>query len=472
MPEAYEYIIPTGVITSDAAVVQAEIEEEYKEVLGANLNVDADTPQGMLITADSVARISVADSNAQLANQFNPNISGGIFLQALMALLGSFTTSGTPSIVLATIAGVAGTVIAAGSQASETVAGAIFSTTEEVVIPAEGTLPNVEFQSLVNGPVECGAGNLTQIISDILGWETVTNPAAATPGTLNLSDSQIRNLRKQTLAAQGMGAAVSMLSRLYLTTGVTSATFQENTEATTEVINGVTMTPKSLYTCVGGTASSIDIATALTRSKNDGCGYNNGLGIPVSEPITVPFSGQVINVLFDRPSIVSIAVEVTVQALSSVQDLSSAVKNAVEAYANGEVSNMPGFVVGANVSPSQIAAGIAQEIPGIYIEQVRVAVQSFTQQGTLTSSSVSVTDLTYNSSILVGMAISGEGVPASTNVATLVGDTGITMSNAATESGSTLLKFTQAITYQVTAIDIEVWQQAFTIGAYVTVIIV
>lgn len=469
MADVYIYTDTTGVITTDTSVIQQEVQDEYKNAFGSNLNVDPDTPQGILITTETAARTAVADNNAALANQINPNLAGGIFLDALLALTGSYRIPGSPSLVLATIAGVAGTVIPAGSQASETTNNAVFATTQQVVIPAEGVLYDVEFQSLIDGPIPCSAGTLTQIVSGILGWETVTNPADATTGTAQQSDTAARNLRQVTLAAQGTSLAEAITSALYLTPGVTSLTFQENVSSTTQTINGVSMVPHSLYTCVAGTASSLAIATTLTNTKSGGCSYNNGLGIQVQQDVTNQYSGQVIEVLFDRPSIVNISMQITISALSTVQDATTAVQNAVVTYADGEVPYMSGFVVGAPVSPFQISAAIAQQISGVFVQSVQVAIISFTQQGTLTNGSNIVSGMTYTSSISVGMPVSGEGIPTDTTVSSITDDNNIVLSNNATESLETTLTFTKNPVYQTTEISMAVWQQAATQTAYITV---
>ena len=104
------------------------MQNEYKAIFGADLIVTADTPQGMLITAEALSRTQEVSNNAALANQINPNISGGVFLDAIMALTGMQRTSATKTIVSAvTVTGVASTAIPAGSQA-KTAAGDIFAT--------------------------------------------------------------------------------------------------------------------------------------------------------------------------------------------------------------------------------------------------------------------------------------------------------------------------------------------------------
>ena len=85
--DVYNYINQTGVIMTDATVIMAEVIEEYQSTFGSDLNVDPSTPQGMLIVIETLSRIAVANNNAAIANQINPNISGGVFLDALLAYL-------------------------------------------------------------------------------------------------------------------------------------------------------------------------------------------------------------------------------------------------------------------------------------------------------------------------------------------------------------------------------------------------
>ncbi len=148
------------------------------------------------------------------------------------------------------------------------------------------------------------------------------------------------------------------------------------------------------------------------------------------------------------------------------------VTDAVLAYAVGEVANMPGFTVGANVSPSQIAAGVAQQIPGIFIQSVEVAIQSYTQQATITSSSTTVTGMTYTSDLSDGMSVTGDGIPVNTTIFDIPSSTSVILSNAATLSESSTLIFTQSPVLSNDTVEIEIWQQAATTSAYITVVIV
>ena len=158
MANVYEYVVPQGVIEPDTGVIQTDVQTEFQNAFGSDLIVTPNTPQGILITGEVLARTAAAANNAAVANQINPNLAGGVFLDAIIALTNpAGRTLGTPSTVLVTITGVVGTIIPAGSQASETVTGNIFETISDETIPTGGVLTNVAMQSVVNGPSTCSS---------------------------------------------------------------------------------------------------------------------------------------------------------------------------------------------------------------------------------------------------------------------------------------------------------------------------
>lgn len=370
MAEVYTYINETGVIVPDTGVILEDVTDEFQQTFGTDLVTTPNTPQGLLIVSETAARSAVADNNAALANQINPNVAGGVFLDAIMALTGSFRTPATPSTVTVNLSGIAGTVIPQGSQASDSVYDNVFATTVDVTL-VDGSA-TVVMQSVEDGPIVAAADTLTQIISGILGWETVTNPAAAVLGTVTQSDEQARFERRVTLAAQGASTAEAIISVVNQVPNVTSLLFLENVFPTTQVISGVTMVAHSIYLCVNG-GLDLDVANAIQSKKSAGAAYNNGASLtPIAQDVTVPFSGQVIQVLFDRPDVIQIGVSVSVIVTQPVQDPITTVQQAILDYANGLINGLNGLVVGANVSPWEIGGAIAAQYPGIYVQDLRI----------------------------------------------------------------------------------------------------
>ncbi len=117
----YNYIVSTGVIVPDTASLRSEVEAEYKSVFGADLPVTPETPQGVLITAEVESRDGMVRNNAELANQINPDIAGGVWLDAIWALTRGKRRGATRSRLSGVVfSGIPGTIIPAGSLASPT----------------------------------------------------------------------------------------------------------------------------------------------------------------------------------------------------------------------------------------------------------------------------------------------------------------------------------------------------------------
>jgi hypothetical protein len=363
----YKYIRSTGTVVPDTADIQAEVEGEWKSAFGQDLQVTADTPQGVMITAEVAARAAVTENNAALANQINPNIAGGVFLDAICALLGLERAAATRSLVRdVAITGQPSTPIPAGIRA-RTNGGDLFESVGAVILDSLGNA-TVDFQSIDFGPVMAAPGTLVNVVDSVLGWETVTNANAAIPGVLEQSDESLRDLRRRTLARQGISTVEAQVSDLSALDNVRSLQFRENIAATTQVIDGITMTAHSVWACVDGGLDA-DIAASLLENKTNGAAWNGAVSVPVVEPS----SGQTYTVLFDRPDPVAILVRVSVRQGTSLADPQDAVRDAVMSYVNGEIPDERGFVVGVDVSPFEIAGAISYFLPGMFVSKVEVA---------------------------------------------------------------------------------------------------
>lgn len=363
----YEYINNSGVIVPDTSDILTDVQNEYRNAFGQDLVVTPDTPQGVLITAEALSRDAVARNNATLANQINPNLAGGIFLDAIMALTGSTRDPAERSRIIATLSGVPGTIVPAGVVASTAGDEDQFELVNTVIIQPSGSVAG-EFQSVEFGPIPASSGTLTQIVSGVLGWETVTNTDAAVLGRAEQSDQAARLYRRNTLALQGQSVAEAITSELYATEGVRSLSFRENVANTTQVIDGITLVAHSIYVCVDGGANE-DVAASILRKKSAGANYNGDVTVNVLEP----FSGQTFPVKFDRPDPINIQARVTIRASSSIVDPVQAVKDAILAYANGELEGEPGFTVGNDVSSFELAGAINRLYPSIYVQKVELS---------------------------------------------------------------------------------------------------
>ena len=367
MANDYQYIDETGVIVPDTATVQTEVEGEYKAVFGQDLVVTANTPQGVLITAEVSARSNVLRNNAAVANQINPNLAGGVFLDAIWALTGGQRIAANYSVVPGVhLLGLPGTVVPAGSQASLT-DGTLFASVSAVTLDGGGN-GYVDFQAVETGPIAANIGALTQIVTAVLGWDQVTNPTAATPGRSEESDLASRMRRKNTLSLQNVALPDAITSALYDTLNVRSLTFRENYTNAAATIDGIYLLANSVWACVDG-GTDADVAAALLAHKSLGANWNGAVTVNLTDPA----SGQSYPVKFDRPTDVPVKARVTVRNLSALTDVPAAVRQAIVDYAAGLQDGEPGFVVGASVSSFELAGAVNRQAPGIYVQNCEIS---------------------------------------------------------------------------------------------------
>lgn len=380
----YAYITDTGVVVPDTSVTLAEVQVEYRNALGQDLNLDPNTPQGQLITAEVGARNSVLRNNADLANQLNPNRATGVHLRDIGQLMGINDTPIVRSVCLGCIVtGNPGSLFPVGSRAVNG-DGAAFLSINDIILDGTGK-GTVNFQSEFPGAIEAPANTL-QPAQPIPGWSEVRNPTDAIVGSDSMSDYQFRVYRQNALARQSNNAARSIHSKVSEVFGVRSVLVRENDDSTAQTIDGVAMEPNSVWICVNDDGGlSTDIAAAILTAKPPGCKLTlstNASGTPETIPVIDEITGQLYTMRFVRSIPLNVYVRLYVRNNGNMSNLNAAVVDAVLDYAAGNIDNEQGLVVGADVSPFTISGSVVSEIPGTFVRLCEVSTDGATWQTT------------------------------------------------------------------------------------------
>lgn len=367
----FNYVVPTGVIVPDTSTLRDDVVAEWRTAFGQDLVVTPETPQGVIITMEVEARDAMVRNNAEVANQINPDLAGGVWLDALWAL----TNGGRRGATRSRLAGVefrgtALTLIPAGSIATVEGSGAQFFTVDNILLDTSGFAVGA-MESVLTGPIAAAPNTLVRVASSVLGWEQVANPAAAELGRLVESDVAGRRRRRQTLALQSVALPEAIISRLYEIDGVRSLVFRENITDATIVIDGVTLVEHSIYVCVEG-GTNLEVATALLETKSLGANWNGSVAVSVTDPA----SGQIYQVRLDRPIERTFLARVTVK--SSTLDVQTIVPSAIAQYVAGELEGEAGLVVGSDVSPFELAGAVNQVEPRIFVTKVELSADGIT----------------------------------------------------------------------------------------------
>lgn len=364
---SYNYITTTGVIVPDESEILTDVQQEYRDVFGSDLDVKETSPQGKLIAQEVKSRTGIVQNNANMANQINPNLTEGNFLDAIWAHLGGkrIGESNSTFSVPPDLTGEAGTLIPAGAKA-KTTSGDIFLSIAAVTLDVSGN-GFVGFISEETGEIAAPAGTLTSIVTEVIGWETINNTVPATIGTLKESGSRARKRRRDTVGLNARTGGEAIVGALR-DAGVDSLQYRQNNLPTTEIIDTISMVRNSIYVCVDG-GTDEDVGRALL-SKSGGQAFNGAESVVVTDPASGP---QTYTINFDRTTPDPILIRVTAKVPTSVTDPITTVRKAVLDYSKGIIGENGGFITGQEVAPFEIGAAINSQSPLVFLTFVEVS---------------------------------------------------------------------------------------------------
>ena len=197
----------TGVSASSLEEALAETEEQLRAIFGEDLALEAQTPQGQLAGLIAIIKAEVGEAVVATGNGTSVDHADGVQQDAIGSVLDVRRRAAARSTVTATLTGVDGTNVPAGSRA-RTTAGDEFRTREGVTLTPTGV--DTLMESVAEGAVEADPGTLTRIVTVVSGWETVTNARAARPGRARESNPDYRAAYRTRTAHSSRGPLASI----------------------------------------------------------------------------------------------------------------------------------------------------------------------------------------------------------------------------------------------------------------------
>jgi hypothetical protein len=397
----YERVTSNGVVLVDTAAIVAEVTAEFKSFLGLGSSdtIDPSTTEGRELSAEVTARTNAARALAYMQNQMNPDLADGVHFDATYANMGGERDAAEQSTCDCLLAGVAGTIIPAGAIAQDD-NGELWILVSETTIPAGGSITS-SFRAENFGPIAAAIGEINQIVSGVVGWETITNESIASLGKNEQTLFSAKQQRKRELGANSRGVSYSVISAVSQLDGVNGVQFRENRKNITQVIDNLTIPANNMWLCVdGGAGSEIAEQYVINTWSADFYGEHN----TITESYTDEISGQVLSVEIDRPTDVPVKINISARVASS-DNATDAVKEAIIEYANGNIDGANGFSLGNDVSPFEIAWAVNNYLlaSNVYVTLVQVTTVAadtpstntldleLWQKASITESNISVT---------------------------------------------------------------------------------
>ena len=197
-------VTPTGFVRPSVEDILADIESDQRSLISQTLDQDPDSPLGQIngIVARQLGMAWEATETSY--NAFDADRAEDFLLTALGKLTGSLRDAATKSVVTLTVNLNSGTTLVAGEHFARVVGepNKRFTPRTSFTAPSTGN-HSVVFEAEVAGPVTAGSGTITVIATAVVGWNSVTNPNPATPGTVAEDDPRFRAKREAELARAG-----------------------------------------------------------------------------------------------------------------------------------------------------------------------------------------------------------------------------------------------------------------------------
>ena len=187
--------MPSITVDSTGVHVQSlsENSDEYVALLRGQLGDDlvgaAETADGQLAGVAALKLSEVSERISASHNATSRERAVGTQLDDFWSPLDVRRLTGSRTQVTARLTGTTGTRVPADSLAA-TASGDQFRATTEAQIVVGGTL--VEMEAIAVGATMVAAGELSQVVTNISGWDGITNPSAAVPGRPQESDDNYR----------------------------------------------------------------------------------------------------------------------------------------------------------------------------------------------------------------------------------------------------------------------------------------
>lgn len=326
------YPLPTLAATVSAAGITApayadiyqSLQTSFQAIYGSDAYIDPDSQDGQLLAVFAQAISDCNDTSIDVWNKFGPATAVGVGLSSQVKINGISRGIATQGSVVLRVVGVVGSIIVDGIASDALNNQWVLPT--PLVIPPAGQI-DVTALAQVTGAVAGPIGTINQIVNPQLGWQSVTNPASASPGAPIETDAALRQRQTVSTALPSQTVLSGTTGAIAQLPGVTQVVVYEND---TDSTNANGQTPHSIAAVVlGGVAS--DIAAAILAHKTPGAFTFGSTVVVVPDQYGIPY-----NIAFSVPTAVPLAIAITIKAYAGYTTaIGNQILASLVAYING-----------------------------------------------------------------------------------------------------------------------------------------
>jgi uncharacterized phage protein gp47/JayE len=268
LPSLAVTLTPSGPVAPTYAEIYESLQTSFQQIYGTDAYIAPDSQDGQLLAVVAKGFSDANDSIIATFHSFSPSTGQFTALSNNVKLNGIARQVASRSTATLVIEGNVGATITGGVATDDQ--GRRWNLPVFVVIPPAGFV-NVLATAADEGAIEAEAGTITQIATPTLGWQSVTNPAAATPGAPVETDAALRRRQTMSTALPSQTVLDGIVGAIANLPGVQEVKGYENDTDTTDG-NGLPEHSTAIVT-VGGDPQ--EIANTYLRKKTPGA-YTHG----------------------------------------------------------------------------------------------------------------------------------------------------------------------------------------------------
>jgi uncharacterized phage protein gp47/JayE len=270
------------------------------------VDLDPDTQDGQWV---SVIAAAINDTNMTIAatyQAYSPTFAQGAGLSSVVKINGIRRLRSSTSVVVVRCVGQAGTDISFGLVGDNLNLQSQWQLPGPTIIPPEGEI-TLTATCTVAGAVTADIGTITQILTPVPGWQTVSNDAPAVVGAPVESDAQLRRRQTQSVANPAQTVVLGIQGAIENLPGVQRVMVYENPTGAPDA-NGI---PAHSMAAVvqGGDATSI--CTAISLRKTPGSPTYGTTSLIIYDPRGIPAQ-----INYFQLALVPITVSISLTALA------------------------------------------------------------------------------------------------------------------------------------------------------------
>lgn len=294
------FIDSAGYHVADYPSFLTYVQTSYQGIYGADVYLGPDSQDGQYLAIVAQDLFDACSLGASVYNSFSPVSAQGVGLSRNVKINGLERGTATNSTVDLAIGGTNGTqlnnAIAVDTLQQQ------WAIPNGTVIPGSGTV-TVTASAVDEGAIQALPNTITGIFTPTQGWQTVNNPAAATPGTAAETDPELRVRQISSVALPSLTVLEGTLGAVENVPGVTQAVIYENDTGATDG-NGL---PAHSFSVVASGGVDSAVAQAIQIKKTPGTETYGSTSVTVFDSQGMPLA-----IHFYRPTPATISVQVTI----------------------------------------------------------------------------------------------------------------------------------------------------------------